>query len=158
SGRDVLKHILRREMLKDTTIVVVTANNLMAQEMRPLLREGDHFFLKPVRMMDLQQVAREARSRVLAAGHLVETVETQAISTVEHPALADREAAASETTEDKPVIDATEETIVNRSGMLWMKEVLADAAAKRDSEAKTQPEEETVAERPDANKSSSTLD
>ncbi len=162
SGRDVLKHILRREMLKDTTIVVVTANNLMADEMRPLLREGDHFFLKPVRMMDLQRVANEAKPAVVSPEHFVETLETQAISheTLEHEAVPDADPDTTESTsdvaEDELFIAASEETIVNRNGMLWMKNMLAEAAAKQDAELEAQQgqEEETVADRPETNQTS----
>lgn len=159
SGRDVLQHILRREMLKDTTVVVVTANNLMEHEMRPLLREGDHFFLKPVRMADLQRVAEEAKPHEALPDLMQETHETQAVKTVEHPVLLEDEeatsAAAPETAEDELFIAATDDTIVNRTGMLWIKNMLAEAAAKREAEAK---EEETVTDRPETSEPSSTAD
>lgn len=167
SGRDVLKHILRREQLKDARIVVVTANNLMAEEMRPLLREGDHFFLKPVRMTDLRAIAAAAKPKNETPDYLVDTIETDAVEQI--TAEADiietellpqiREETTTET-DDPKTRDAKDEieeeyvppadvTIVNRKGMLWLKNALAEAAAKKAAKEETQKENDQDATSPE---------
>jgi len=157
SGRDVLKHILRRDQLKNARIIVVTANNLMADEMRPLLREGDHFFLKPVRMTDLRRVVAEVRPKVDVPDYMADTVETEAVQaddaaatpTIESPLPRTEEAQQPEVPGDDDVyIEADDATIVNRSGMLWLKNALAEAAAKKEAEEAAEQDDATAPERP----------
>jgi len=160
SGRDVLKHILRREQLKDARIIIVTANGLMAEEMRPLLRKGDHFFLKPVRMSDLREVAAEAKPSANTPDYMAETIETEVIHTTDEINALETELlsqisenpeleSAEESEEEFP---ATDKTIVNRKGMLWIKNALAEAAAKKAAEEGQEAQEEdadaTAPERP----------
>jgi two-component system cell cycle response regulator DivK len=145
SGRDVLKHILRRDQLKDAHVIIVTANNLMAEQMRPLLRKGDYFFLKPVRMADLRQVAEEVKLRPAKPDYLKQTAEVPVIDeTVSMDAVLDDESdqdiPSEDSTklnppdEDELFITSSEATIVNRNGMLWLKNALAEAAAKKATE------------------------
>lgn len=61
SGVDILKHIRRRDHLKETPVMVVTANTVMASKIRPELGEHDTLFIKPLGMQDLQDFARKVR-------------------------------------------------------------------------------------------------
>lgn len=63
SGRDVHQYlrIRKAEKFADTSVVILTANSLMANRMKPELTKGDYLFIKPITMKDLQTLARSLR-------------------------------------------------------------------------------------------------
>lgn len=79
SGRDVLKHIRRRETLAQVPVIVMTANTLMANEMQPLLRDNDQLLVKPVSVATLQSIAKQHRPQEDTPDYMAETQETRAV-------------------------------------------------------------------------------
>lgn len=58
SGRDVYRYMREHEKFQQTTVIVSTANSLMAEEMKPHLTASDRLYIKPIMMFDLQREAR----------------------------------------------------------------------------------------------------
>lgn len=61
SGRDIHKYIRSTDKFKDIPVLILTANSLMMDTLRPELEENDYMALKPIGMKKLQDLAKAMR-------------------------------------------------------------------------------------------------
>ena len=61
SGRDIHQHIRKNDKFKDTPVIILTANSLMLDQIRPDLKINDHLHVKPIGMKELQDLAKSLR-------------------------------------------------------------------------------------------------
>jgi len=58
SGHYILRHLHADARLSGVPIVITTANSILADAVKRELRAQDHLLIKPVRMAELQQIAK----------------------------------------------------------------------------------------------------
>ncbi|MGJ3240774.1 MAG: response regulator transcription factor [Anaerolineae bacterium] len=61
SGRDILKHIRGSEKYTDTPVIILTANSLMVEQIRPHTTRNDYLYIKPISMKELQELAKAVK-------------------------------------------------------------------------------------------------
>lgn len=61
SGRDLHQHIRKHSRYNDTPVMILTANSVMANTIRPEITQKDHLFIKPISMKALQDFAKMMR-------------------------------------------------------------------------------------------------
>lgn len=64
SGRDILKHIRGSDRYKNIPVLVLTANTLMIDQIKPDISETDYLHAKPIGMMELQGYATKVRKEM----------------------------------------------------------------------------------------------
>jgi DNA-binding response OmpR family regulator len=74
SGRDLLQHIRKHTRYNNTPVMILTANSVMANAIRPEISKNDHLYIKPIGMKALQDFAKTMRpGKSGVADHLAET-------------------------------------------------------------------------------------
>src|SRR5215213_4327157 len=58
SGHYILRHLHADSRLSSVPVIISTANSILADAVKRELRAHDHLLIKPVRMAELQQLAR----------------------------------------------------------------------------------------------------
>ena len=58
SGHYILKHLSADARLSPVPIIIATANSILADAVKRELRSQDYLFIKPVRMAELQKIAK----------------------------------------------------------------------------------------------------
>jgi|GEM_PF-3181038 len=58
SGRDIHKHIRTSDKYIDTPVIILTANSLMLNQIRPDAAPNDYLRIKPIGMKELQELAK----------------------------------------------------------------------------------------------------
>jgi DNA-binding response OmpR family regulator len=58
SGHYILRHLHADARLSPVPVIITTANSILADAVKRELRGQDHLLIKPVRMGDLQQLAK----------------------------------------------------------------------------------------------------
>jgi two-component system alkaline phosphatase synthesis response regulator PhoP len=58
-GHEIYRYIRKQEQFKISVIIVVTANGVMADEIRPEIAENDYLFMKPIDVMELMRIAKK---------------------------------------------------------------------------------------------------
>jgi len=61
SGRDIHKHIRGTDKYAKTPVIILTANSLMIDKIRPTITSNDYVFVKPIGMKQLQDLAKAVR-------------------------------------------------------------------------------------------------
>ncbi|MEO1164378.1 MAG: response regulator [Chloroflexota bacterium] len=61
SGQDLHAHIRKNDKYANTPVLILTANSLMAERIKPKITEKDHLYIKPVSVMQLQSLAKSMR-------------------------------------------------------------------------------------------------
>jgi len=61
SGRDIHQHIRKHSRYDNTPVMILTANSVMANAIRPEITKNDHLFIKPMSMKALQEFAKMMR-------------------------------------------------------------------------------------------------
>src|SRR5690606_8869036 len=81
SGRDIHKHIRSSAKYADIPVIILTANSLMIEQIRRETAQDDSLYHKPVRMTDLQELAKSLQPG--AAGKPTHLAETQKVRRLE---------------------------------------------------------------------------
>ncbi|GAB5494507.1 MAG: hypothetical protein Phog2KO_47220 [Phototrophicaceae bacterium] len=76
SGREILKHIRGSDKYAQMPVLILTANSLMIEQIRPTLTENDYLHVKPISMLELQDLAKKVRADINQ--RLANIAETQA--------------------------------------------------------------------------------
>ena len=63
SGREILKHIRSSDKYENVPVLVLTANTLMIDQIRPDISEMDYLHAKPIGMLELQNYAKKVRTK-----------------------------------------------------------------------------------------------
>lgn len=58
SGRDIHKHLRNSKKYDDTPVIILTANTLMIEQLRPACTKNDYLNVKPIGMKELQDLAK----------------------------------------------------------------------------------------------------
>jgi DNA-binding response OmpR family regulator len=58
SGHYILKHLYADARLSPVPVIIATANSILADAVKRDLRSQDYLFVKPVRMAELQKIAK----------------------------------------------------------------------------------------------------
>jgi DNA-binding response OmpR family regulator len=84
SGRDIHKHIRNHARYDKTRVMILTANSVMANVIRPEITQNDHLFIKPISMKELQNFAKLMRpDKDGVREHLADTQKVPSLSELE---------------------------------------------------------------------------
>jgi len=66
SGHYILKHLCADARLSPVPVIIATANSILADAVKRDLRSQDYLFVKPVRMSELQEIAKSIMASRMA--------------------------------------------------------------------------------------------
>lgn len=63
-GKQIYQIIRMKDKFVNTIVIIATANKYMAEQMESIIHEGDKILLKPLNLIELQQIATQLRRNV----------------------------------------------------------------------------------------------
>lgn len=81
SGRDIHKHLRNSMKYTETPVIILTANSLAIEQIRPAITKNDYLRIKPIGMRELQELAKSLQRT--EDGTLIYQAETQKIPYLE---------------------------------------------------------------------------
>jgi twitching motility two-component system response regulator PilG len=92
SGRDIHKHIRKHARYDKTRVMILTANSVMANVIRPEITQNDHLFIKPISMKELQNFAKLMRpAEDGVPEHMTDTQKVPSLSELEDETIKDKD-------------------------------------------------------------------
>ena len=121
SGKDIHRHIRGSQKYASTPVIILTANSLMIEQIRPITVKNDYLYVKPIGMRELQELAKSLQrndegtpsfmAETQKVPHLEdENSDTEEIKTKTNPPTILRPDNSVMETDEQPIIDSKMET------------------------------------------------